>query len=235
MKKLLSIMIVLPAALEIAQMPSPVHPRMVAVHGVGIVTTAPDQVRLAVHVRTREASASAAMQAASKRARDIIALLGSYGVKKEDVQTSRVTVNPVLDYEKKIQPPPVVGYTGINEFSVIFKGKAMDNVGEFMDRAVSAGASGFGSLQFESSKARELERDALANAAADAKARAMVLAKELGATLHHVRQIRESSVAPQPIPMLRTGALSVASESPAPVSAGEITVRAEVDVEFDLE
>jgi uncharacterized protein YggE len=234
MKILLSI-ILLPVAVGFAQTPAPDQGRVITVHGVGIVTTVPDQVRLAVQVNTREASASAAMQSASKKAGDIIALLGSYGVNKEDVQTSRVTVNPVLDYEKKIQPPPVIGYTGINEFSVVFKGKAMDKVGEFMDRAVSAGASSFGSLQFEASKARALERDALVNAAADARARATVLAKELGATLHKVRQIRESSAAPQPVPMLRTGAMSVMAESPAPVSAGEITVRAEVDVEFDLE
>jgi uncharacterized protein len=234
MKKILSL-ILLPAAIGFAQTPAPDHARVIQVHGVGTVSTVPDQVRLMVQVNARESTASGAMQSASTKTHDVVALLSAYGVNKEDVQTSRVTVNPVLDYEKKIQPPPIVGYTGGNEFSVVFRGKAMDNVGEFMDRAVTAGASGFGSLQFESSKARELERDALANAAADARARATVLAKELGATLHHVRQIRESSVSAPPMPMLRTGALSVAAGSPAPVSAGQITIRAEIDVEFDLE
>ena len=231
--KQLVIAIILPITMGFAQTPSPDHLRSIRVHGVGTVSTTPDQVRLTVQVHAREASASSAMKATSSRSREVLSLLSGYGVKSEDIQTSRVTVSPVLDYEKRIQPPPIVGYTGSNEFTVIFKGTVMDKVGEFMDKAVAAGASSFGSLQFESSKARDLERDALVNAAADARARATVLAKELGATLGRINEVSESPAAP--MPMLRTGALSVTAESSSPVASGEVTVRAEVIVVFELE
>ncbi len=209
--------------------------RTIQVHGVGTITTLPDQVRLTVQVNTREASASAAMRAASSRSRDILSLLGSYGVNTKDIQTTRVTVTPVFDYEKRVQPAPIVGYTGTNEFTVVFKEKQMDRVGEFMDKAVTAGASGFGGLSYESSTARTLEREALIRAAADAKARASVLAQELGATLGRIKSVGESVSSPSPV--VRAGAFAEmrSTDVAAPVMSGELMIRAEVNVVFELQ
>jgi uncharacterized protein len=209
--------------------------RTIQVHGIGTITTPPDQVRLTVQVNTREASASAAMRTASSRSRDILALLGSYGVNTRDIQTTRVTVTPVFDYEKRVQPAPIIGYTGTNEFTVLFKEKQMERIGEFMDKAVTAGASGFGGLAYESSVARTLEREALVRAAADAKARATGLANELGVTLGRVKSVGESVSAPSPV--VRAGAFTEmrSTDVAAPVMSGELMIRAEVNVVFELQ
>ncbi|MDH3252771.1 MAG: SIMPL domain-containing protein [Ignavibacteria bacterium] len=214
---------------------APNEARTIHVHGIGVVTTPPDQVRLTVQVNTRESSASAAMRAASSRSRDILALLGSYGVNTKDIQTTRVTVTPVFDYEKRIQPAPIIGYTGTNEFTVLFREKQMERTGEFMDKAVTAGASGFGGLGYESSLARNLEREALVKAAADAKARAEVLAKELGAGLGRVKTVSESVSSPSPI--VRAGAFAEmrSTDVAAPVMSGELMIKAEVNVVFELQ
>lgn len=206
--------------------------RMVSVRGFGSVAATPDQLRLSVQIATRGESASAAMAEASKRTAAVLALLKGYGVEEKDIQTSRVNVSPIYDYEKRIQPPPIIGYSGSNEFSVLFRGKLMDKVGEFLDRAVTAGASNFGGLMFESSRQREIERDALKKAAADAKERAQVLAKELGATLGNVISISESSIGPSPAMYMRSGAMDASSA--APVATGELSISAQAQVSFEL-
>lgn len=206
--------------------------RTVAVQGVGKVMTSPDQVRIGVQVNTRAESASEAMAQANKKTADVLAILKNYGVDPKDIQTSRVTVSAILDYQRNIQPPPIVGYTGINEFSVLFKGKLMDNVGQFLDKAVAVGVSNFGGLVYESSKQRELERDALKKAADDAQARAEVLAKQLGAALGKVMTVSES--VSYPAPVMRGGVMDMTSTASAPVMTGELAITAQVSVTFEL-
>jgi hypothetical protein len=205
--------------------------RVVQVHGVGTLMTTPDQVRLSVQVNTRAETASEAMSQASRKTSDILAILKGYGIDSRDIQTSRVTVSAILDYQRNVQPPPIIGYSGVNEFTVVFKAKLMDKVGEFLDKAVGVGVSSFSGLTYESSKQRELERDALKKAAADAQARAEVLAKELGATLGKVMNVSESVSYPAPV---MRGAMMDAVTAAAPVMTGELAINAQVSVTFEL-
>lgn len=217
-----------------AQQREPAKPeRTVSVRGMGNVTVAPDQIRLSVQVHTRANTATEAMAQATAKTRQILEILKGFGVETKDIQTTRVTVNPILDYQRQVQPPPIIGYSGTNEFNVVFKGKLMDRVGEFMDKAVSAGAASFGGLVYENSKQRELERDALKKAAADAKARAEVLAKELGAAVGMVVDISESVSGPLPFRGGRMD-MAMATESAAPVMTGELVITADVNVVFEL-
>ena len=235
MTKLLLSLIVC-ATTAFAQQDNPEHgmragSRTVLVQGLGKLMTVPDQIRLSVQVNTRGESASEAMSQASKKTSDILAVLKGYGVDPKDIQTLHVTVSAILDYQRNIQPPPIIGYSGVNEFTLLFKGKLMDRVGEFLDKAVTLGVSSFSGLMYESSKQRELERDALKKAAADAQARAEVLAKELGATLGKVMNISESVSSPGP--MMR-GAMMDATSAAAPVMTGELAINAQVTVSFEL-
>ncbi|MBI5473041.1 MAG: SIMPL domain-containing protein [Ignavibacteriae bacterium] len=206
--------------------------RTVNVRGEGMIAVSPDQVRLSVQVNTQAQTASAAMRSASGKTQEILSLLKSMGVEEKNIQTSRVNVSPTYDYSKQIQPPPIVGYHASNELSILFKAKLMEKVGEFMDKAVTAGATNFGALQYEASRHRELEREALTKAAADARARAEVLAKELGATVGQVHTISESVSSGGPAPIMRTMAMDASAA--APVMSGELTIRADVNVVFEL-
>lgn len=208
--------------------------RTISVRGDGVIATTPDQVRLTVQVNTQAQTASAAMRSASGRTQEILSLLKSMGVDEKNIQTSRVNVSPTYDYSKQIQPPPIIAYNSSNDFSVLFKGKLMEKVGEFMDKAVVAGASGFGGLQYEASKQRELEREALTKAAADAKARAEVLAKELDAKLGQVVNITENVSSGGPVPLVAMRSMAMDASSAAPVMSGELSIRAEVNVVFEL-
>jgi uncharacterized protein len=235
MTKLL-LSLVLCTATALAQPDAPGHEtrtgsRTVQVQGLGKLMTTPDQIRLNVQVNTRGESASEAMTQASKKTSDVLVILKGYGIDPKDIQTSRVTVSAILDYQRNIQPPPIIGYSGVNEFTIVFKNKLMDRVGEFLDKAVTLGVTSFGGLMYESSKQRELERDALKSAAADAQARAGVLAKELGATVGRVMNISES--VSSPVPVMRAAMLDATSAA-APVMTGELAINAQVSVTFEL-
>jgi uncharacterized protein len=191
--------------------------RSISVRGEGMVSTSPDQVRLSVSVNTQGQTPSGAMRSASGKTAEILSLLKSLGIEERNIQTSRVNVSPTYDYSKQIQPPPIVGYNSANEFSILFKGKLMEKVGEFMDKAVTAGASNFGGLQYEASAQRELD----------------VLAKQLGSSLGQVVTISETVSGGGPVPMMMKSTMMDAS-SAAPVMQGELSIRAEVHVVFEL-
>ncbi len=232
MKSSILFLVLLTSAFVFAQTPE--KPRTVTVRGEGFIATSPDQVRLSVQVSAQASTASAAMRSASGKTQEILNVLKNLGVEEKNIQTSRVSVSPTYDYSKQIQPPPIVGYNSSNDFSVLFKGKLMEKAGEFMDKAVGAGATGFGGLQYEASKQRELERDALTKAAADARSRAEVLAKELSSKLGQVLTITENISSGGPMPLgLRAMSMADASTA-APVMAGELSIRAEVNVMFEL-
>ncbi len=228
MKILLSL--IMCTAVAFAQQEKVVQ-RNVQVHGMGTLMTTPDQVRLNVQVSTRSETASDAMAQASRKTNDVLAVLKQYGIDTKDIQTSRVTVAAILDYQRNIQPPPVIGYSGVNEFTVLFKKAMMDKVGEFLDKAVTLGVTSFSGLMYESSKQRELERDALKKAAADAQARAEVLALQLGASLGKVISVSESVTSPAPV--MRAGMMD-ATTAAAPVMTGELAINAQVTVTFEL-
>ena len=224
----------LAAAAMNAQDPAPQRDarRTVTVQGFGSIAAEADQARLAVQVATRAETASEAMAQANQKTAAVLAMLRDLGVEAKDIQTSRVNVAPVVDYQRNIQPPPIVGYTGTNEFMVLFRGPQMEKVGRFMDRAVSAGVTGFGGIGFESSRQRTLEQDALKRAAADAQARAAVLAAELGAGIGQVLRVEESAAGPAPV--MRTMAMADAGGGEAPVMKGELSISARVSVVFEL-
>ncbi len=212
--------------------PPSAKPRTVTVRGTGTVSAEPDRIRLSMQVTVRGESASMAMTTASQRTKEVLDLLRSHGVEAKDIQTSRVAVSPVYDYEKRTQPPPIIGYTAGNDFTALFKSGSMNRLGEFLDKAVGAGASNFGSLIYESSDQSGLEKKALGEAAIDARARAEVLAAQLGARVGRVLSVTETGMS-VPSPIVQDY-IRAESGMAAPVMTGEMNIVARVDAVFEL-
>jgi uncharacterized protein YggE len=206
--------------------------RTIRVHGVGKVRAVPDQLRLSIQVNVpRAETAVEALSRNNQLTAQLLALLKRFGISEADIQTTRVSINPIYDYDKRMSPPPIIGYTAQNDVMVVVKN--IEEAGKILDQAVKAGASGFGPFQYESSRRLELEREALKKAADDARTKAQLLARELGATLGRVLTISESSVSPpQPIaPMVMEAR---ATSAGVPVMAGEIEISATVEISFEL-
>jgi len=206
--------------------------RTVTVRGTGVVSTAPDQVRLSMQVMTRSSSASAAMSEASGRTNEVLLKLQAHGVEVKDIQTRRISVNPEYDREKRTSPPTISGYVAQSEFSALFRGDAIEQLGKFLDKAVAAGVTNIGGMSYETSERPALEQRALGEAAKDARMRAEKLAAQLGARIGQVLSITESGLS-APGPRMDVMAMGM-SESGSPVMTGEMDVVARVEVTFEL-
>lgn len=204
--------------------------RTVTVRGTGTVTVRPDQVRLWMQVMTRGSSASSAMSEASGRTNEVLLQLQAHGVEEKDVQTKRVSVSPEYDREKRTSPPTISGYVAQSEFSALFRQEAIDRLGRFLDKAVAAGVTNIGGMNYETSERSALEQRALGEAAKDARIRAEKLAAQLGAKVGQVLSVAESGLG-SPGPRAEAMAMS---DSGSPVMMGEMDVVARVEVVFEL-
>ncbi len=205
--------------------------RTIRVQGTGKVKVIPDQLHLAIQINIpRAETAAEALSRNSQLTSQVIAMVKRFGIVEGDLQTTRVSVNPVYDYDKRISPPPIVGYSAQNEVTVVVR--KIEDAGKIMDQAVKNGATGFGQLQYESSRRTELEREALKKAADDARAKAEVLAKQLGAALGRVISVAEAGVSSPPpfMPM----AMEARAAANVPVMPGEMEITAAVEVVFEL-
>ncbi len=206
--------------------------RTIRVRGTGKVKVVPDQLRLTIQINVpRAETAVEALSRNSQLTSQVIGMLKRFGMAETDMQTTRVSINPVYDYDKRTSPPPIVGYSAHNEVLVFVR--KMDDAGKILDQAIKNGATGFGSLQYESSQRTDLEREALKKAADDARTKAEVLAKQLGAIVGKVITIAESGVSTPP-PVMPMAMEARAAMAEVPVLPGEIEITATVEVVFEL-
>ncbi len=205
--------------------------RSIRVHGTGKIKAVPDQLRLSIQVNVpRAETAVEALSRNNQLTAQVMAMLKRFGVAETDLQTTRVSVNPVYDYSKQNTSPAIVGYSAQNEVVVVIR--RMEDAGKILDQAVKNGATGFGPLLYDSSRRAELEREAFKNAADDARVKAELLTKQLGATLGRVMTINELGVS-SPSPVVPMMQMRMAAAE-VPVSPGEMEIQANVEVVFEL-
>jgi uncharacterized protein YggE len=111
----------------------------------------------------------------------------------------------------------------------------LELLGTLLERAVDAGVNQVNDPVLDSSRRKDLERDALAKAVEDARLNADTLARAAGATLGPVRTLNGATSAP-PVPMFRRQvAMADAAMAPeASYQAGEMKFSASVNAEYDL-
>ena len=114
----------------------------------------------------------------------------------------------------------------------------LDKIGDYLQKATDAGINNVSNPQLESSRAEDLQRQALAKAALDAQAKARVLADTLGVKLGTVHTVSASSELspPEPRPMMRGMAMAKAAPSgneEMGFAAGEIRYTSNISAEFD--
>ena len=112
----------------------------------------------------------------------------------------------------------------------------LDQLGPLLERAVTAGANQVGDASLDSTRRKELERQAMTLAVQDAAANAGTLAQAAGARLGPVRSLN-ASPSPPPMPMYRMVAMADAAAAPPAEStyvAGEMRFAATVSAEYDL-
>src|SRR5215467_4431909 len=117
----------------------------VIVIGEGSVSVTPDYAQIGSGVTTRAKSVKEAMDANSRSMAAVIKALLDFGVAQSDIQTSRFLVQPVYAPQEPRTEPKLAGYS-VSKVRV--KIRQIDQVGEILDRLVTAGATDICNVEF---------------------------------------------------------------------------------------
>ncbi|TJY58235.1 DUF541 domain-containing protein [Sinimarinibacterium sp. CAU 1509] len=211
-------------------------PRTVAVSGSGEVSVMPDRARLSLAVDALDLEVKKAETVVNRVVRDYLVEAKQLGAKAEQISTTGISIQPEYVWDEKLRQQKLVGYRVRRDIQILITD--LDKLGDYVLSATAAGVNQVRAPVLESSRADELEREALAKAAKDAEAKAKVLATTLGARLGPARSVRAAQQMPAPV-MYKAAAMRVeasfdSGNQEMGVSTGEIRVPAAVDVEFDL-
>ncbi len=229
----IAILAIVASATGIAHADSGESPRTISVTGRGEVSVKPDRAILSLSVET---TAKLAASAAGENARVSSAVAKAVGKligAEDEVTTSRYSLQPRYDHSKTSSKPHIAGYVASNQVRV--ETGDVENVGKLIDAAIEAGANRIESLQFDVEDRATPGREALARAAADARAQAAAVASGLGVRLGSVRTANSSSNTAVPYRAMEGMALAKSAHAATPVGPGSVDVSATVSVTYDIE
>jgi uncharacterized protein len=223
-----------------AERPEPApHPerRAVTVNGQGEVGAAPDRARISMAVEETKPDLKVAQADVNRIVRDYLQQARALGVKDEDISTAGLSIRAEYDYSGK-DGRKFLGYHVTRNIELVVR--ELDKIGDYLQKATDAGINNVSDPVLESSQADELQRQAMAKAAADAQAKARVLAEALGVRLGTVHTINAATEVTPPRPLPRV-MMAAAAPGGAPsgneemgFAAGQIRFHAVLTADFDL-
>lgn len=197
---------------------------VIIVRGRGEMKATPDIATFNVGVETEHPQASNAIAENASRATQVMQILSSNGVAAEDMRTSEYSVYPVYNSGSS----NIRGYRVSNTVSVVVRD--ISGLGSLLDTLISSGANRFYGINFAVSNANQLREQAMAEAVADARAQATLLAQAAGVTLGSVRAIE-----PQTTHYPSFDRSESSFDSSTPIATGSNTIIADVAVIFDIQ
>lgn len=210
------------------------QPRTISVSGIGLLDSQPDIARLSFAVQQRDPVMKTARETTVQVSQRFLALARRLGIPDNKVRTSGLTIQPEYRWDPKDNQQIFTGYLVQRQLNVELGN--LERLGELIEGAIDAGVNTVSPPTFDSSRRAELNRDALAAAATDARANAQRIAETLGVRLGPLRTLTAGGAAPPPMPMPRMRAMAMAADSGAAESyqPGELGVEARVEATFDV-
>lgn len=209
--------------------------RSFSVSGEGKVVAIPDVAEFTFSVITEGGrNIEALLQENAAKVNRAIEFVKGQGVDPKDIRTQAYRLEPryTYYYDRKdgVQPPPeIVGYT-ITQ-SVRVKVKDFAKLGDLVSGVIENGANSIGDLSFRVDDPVKLQNEALTQAIAEAKNRALATAKAGGFRLGRLISLEENIGSVPPFYAFGRGGYADAEmvrEMPAPViepGSEEITVQ----------
>jgi uncharacterized protein YggE len=193
--------------------------RAVTVNGSATIRSAPDEAVVTLGVQTQAPTAQGTLQQNASRMNDVMKAILGDGVKPADVATAWVNLYPNYDSGGNV----VVSYSAQNQVNVTVRD--LSKIGTVIDDAVGAGANLSSGIQFRLSDQNQGVERALAEAVANARAKAVALATAGDASLGSVITITEGT-APQypPVPFAADAGRAASTPISPPTLETQVTV-----------
>jgi uncharacterized protein YggE len=234
--------LVFAAALAVAQTapPAPMQmqrPRTITVAGSGTVVGEPDKARVQLTVQKSNPAMERARADAVAVVEKFLALTKKLGIDPKKVRTTSSFVNPEYRWDEKNNRQVLIGYMVQRQLEV--EVNDLDKLGPLIEGAVDAGVNNVSPPMLDSSKRRDLNRQALAAASKDAEANARAIAETLGVKLGALRELTAGDATPpppRPMPMMMKMEAAVAADARGAetYSPGSLEFEARVDATFDV-
>jgi uncharacterized protein len=210
-----------PASWAMAQDAQPSTP-VVVTTGQATILVAPDRAFVTIAAESRSRVSADAQRLNAEAMTSVMAKLQQAGILKDAIRTLAYDLQPEFDYANGRQT--LRGYLARNTIEA--RVDDLDRVGAVLDAAGSGGATSIGGIRFDLRNRDAVERDALRQAVADARARADAAAAGAGRAIDHVVRIQEESAPELPRPMMRMAA--VQQDTPTPIATSTVEIRARV-------
>jgi len=211
------------------------HPRIVAVSGQGEVQAEPDQAIVTLGVESRKPRLEDARASVAKTVDGVLKLTRDLKIDQKYVRATRINVQPEYNWDSSAKERNLIGYFVSRQVEVDLRD--LEKLGTLLEKATDLGVNQIGDPRLESSKRRDLEREALGKAVQDARLNAETVAKAAGVKLGAARTISASSgFVPVPV-MARMKTMAMSAEAAGPsqtYQSGQMTFNGNVQVEYDL-
>jgi uncharacterized protein YggE len=206
-----------------ARAQEPILPSSPVVMTIGQATimAAPDRAFVTIAAESRSKSSSEAQRMNADAMTAVMAKLQQAGIAKEAIRTLSYDLQPEFDYANGRQT--LRDYVARNSIEVRLDDVA--RMGPALDAAGSGGATSIGNIRFDVRDRAGVEREALKQAVADARARADAAAAGAGRSIDRVIKIQEDGAPEMPRPMMRMAAAGGVAQTPIEPSTVEIRAR----------
>jgi uncharacterized protein YggE len=228
---------ILPAIVAVTLLAATAHAaesglRTIAVSGQGEVQAEPDRAFVTLGVESRKLKMDEARADVTRTVDAVLKLTRDLKIDQKLVRSTRITVQPEYNYEARERT--LVGYHVARQIEVELRD--LEKLGQLLERATDLGVNQLGDPRLDSSKRRELEREALAKAVEDAKANAETVAKAAGGKVGAARTISATSgfQGPPPMPMRMKAMAAEASDASQSYQSGQMSFTGNVQIEYDL-
>ncbi|HEV3217036.1 MAG TPA: SIMPL domain-containing protein [Vicinamibacterales bacterium] len=205
----------------LAQEPAQPTAPVVVTKGQATIIAVPDRAFVTIATESRSKNSADAQRLNADAAAAVLQRLQQAGIGRDALRTVGYDLQPEFDYANGHQT--LRGYVARNTLEA--RVDAVDRVGAVLDAAGSGGATSIGGVRFDVKNRETIERDALRQAVADARARADAAAAGAGRTIDRVVRIEEDRAPEVVRPVMRMAVAESVSSTPIVPSTVEITAR----------
>lgn len=213
----------------------PPPPATIQVTGQAKVSEIPDRVYIDIGVTTQAQKSEAAAAENATRLSAVIAAVKLAAGAGAQLTTTEYTISPNYSYPRDGGTPTVVGYTVSNVVEVRLDD--LRKIGPVIDAGTQAGSNNVQGIRFALRDEEAPRKEALREAALNARQDAEALAGALGVRVVRVLSVTEQGPAVMPLYPeggLRVFAQANAARAPTPVETGTIEVNATVTLTVEV-
>lgn len=202
------------------------------VQGQGSVWARPDLATLWFTVDTEAPRVAEATSANARQADALVAAVKKLLPKAEDIHSLSFRVEPVYAAPERGKKLRIVGYKVSHTFRVRLTD--IHRLAEVLDTGLAQGATQVQGPRWEHSQLPELQRQAAAQALAQARKMAEALAQTEKLKVKRLRQVATQAAGP-PYPRGLAGAKVFDEAAATPITVGEEEISAQVEAIFELQ